>query len=182
MAHFDTQVWPTCQDERDPAVVALLGRGAGNPFSVDKNKSVDSRCGRSPPASCDEIDECHWFVAVGAWSTWADTFAKPLAVRAALLAEITRVALGAHVDDRQPRPARRKHRQLRLRVPPSPGSLPARPVTKALSPNRLKLSTAHSTLDRLPDVTQRLHLDLAGVCAGAARACVGSDTTRSRSR
>jgi len=38
MAHFDIQVWPTCKDERDPAVVALLGRGAGNPFSVDKNK------------------------------------------------------------------------------------------------------------------------------------------------
>ena len=132
--------------------------------------------------SPDEIGDGHRLVAVWAGPTWANTFAKPLAVRATLLAEIARVALRAHVDGGQPRDWRRENRELGLRVTPSPGSLPTRPITEALATNRMELRGAQGTADRLRIVMQRLHLDLAGVCAGDAPACVGSGMTRSPSR
>ncbi len=65
---------------------------------MEKHKSVENLDGGTPPWSCDEIGEGHRLVAVRARSTGTNTLAKSLAVRAALLAEIARVALGAHVD------------------------------------------------------------------------------------
>src|SRR6266545_5255118 len=136
----------------------------------------------TPPWSCDEIGDGHRLVAVWAGPTWTNTFAKPPAVRAALLAEIAHVALRAYVHGGQPRYSHRESRDLELRVTSSPGCLPTHPVTEALSTHRIELRAAHGTAHRLGIVTQRLHLDLADGCAGAAPACVGSGTTRSPCR
>jgi hypothetical protein len=81
---------------------------------VDKYKSGDNLKWVAPPCSCDEIGDRDGFVAVWAGPAGTNAFAKPLAIRAALLAEISRVALRAHVDGGQPLHPLGDGRELRL--------------------------------------------------------------------
>src|SRR5579863_4511009 len=115
-------------------------------------------------------------------STWADPFAKSLAVRAALLADVTRFALGADVHGGKPRRVCGNDGLHQDAVTTSPGGLPAGRTAEALPPNGFEGSATRGAAGRLAVVTQRLHLDLAGGCVDAARACGGSGTTRSRFR
>ena len=121
-------------------------------------------------------------VAVRARSTWADPFAKPLAVRAALLTEVARLTFRAHVHGGKPRRACRYEHLRRDGVAPAPCCLTAGCAAEALPPNGFEGSAAPGAADRLAFVTQRLHPDLAGGCAVAVRVCGGSGRTRSRFR
>jgi hypothetical protein len=187
MAHFDAQVWPTCQDdlrvrERDPAVVDLLGRGRGGTPSLWKRTRLWITETGGSSWSGNEIGKCDGFVAVRATSAWADPFAKPLAVRAALLAEVARLTFRAHVHGGEPRHACRDERLRRVGVTTSPCRLTARCVAETLSTNTFERCSANSAAVRLGIVTQRLHPDLACGYGDAARVCGENGTTRSRSR
>lgn len=186
MAHFDAQAWPTCQDdlrvgESDPAVVALLGRGRGGTPSLWKRRTLWITEMGGSSWSGDEIGECDGFVAVRARSAGTDPFAKPLAVRAALLAEVPRLAFRAHVHRGEPPACWEKWLQ-HGGVAPTPGGLAARCVAVALSTDGLERRAAPGAASRLAIVTQRLHPDLVDGRAGVVPGCGGSDTTRNRSR
>jgi hypothetical protein len=111
MPGFDKPEWPTlilrCGPPvrlRSPPQSSLLGGGVrgGTLLSVDKYRSGDNVKWAVPPCSCDEISDRDGFVAVWAGSAGTNTFAKSSALRAALLAEVARIALRAHVHSGEP--------------------------------------------------------------------------------
>ena len=128
-----------------------------------------------------EIGERHRLAAVRTRSTWTDALAESLAVRAALLPEVARLALGADVHGGEPRGACGEGRLRQHGVTAAPGGLPTRRATEPLAAHTLEVRAAPGA-GRLAIVTQRLHPDLVGGCAGVARACGGNEMTRSRFR
>src|SRR6266581_1384584 len=79
------------------------------------------------------------------WASGSYATAENSAIAASLVAQETRLALRALVDDTRARYAVRKWRQDRRRVPLAPGCLTTRVVAKATPTVRSKAISTHRT-------------------------------------